>query len=296
MNAGKLVAQIAVVAIVVYFTYTAVVAAVPTDVRNFNDVFNVSEDFSVNTETVDSGMNMKVTVNGAVTTKLPQNLEGVYIDVYMGDITKRTQIAHADIGTIKAKDTTPINASSTIPTYAVLAYAVTGLDKDGNITVPLVLSFGFKYMEWYGVYLVDLGMDLKQNLKIATGVSTPEKGAGDGDSSAKLKVVIDDTTGDTMYGIAKGLIDEGKDTFTLKTGDPGAAITVKLTDDGSKMSISINAAGVGDKSAVDLLKEAVGEDGLTLMYGDEAFTVNKENAAAFIELVTELYRTAGVEP
>ena len=296
MNAGKLVAQIAVIAIVVYFTYTAVVAAVPTDVRGVDDIFSVSEDFSVNTESIDGGMNMKVTVNGAVSTKLPQNLEGVYIDVYMGDISKRTEIAHADIGTIKAKATTPINASSTIPTYAIMAYAVNGINDEGNIVVPLVLSIGFKYMEWYGVYLVDLGVDLKQNLEIAAGVNMPEKGPGTGDSSAKVKVVIDGTASDTIDGIAKSLHDAGKDDFTLST-ENGANINVKITDEGGgKTGITINASGAGDKSAVDLLKEAVGEDGLTLVYNEESFTITKDNAAAFIELVTELYTTAGVTP
>ncbi len=296
MNAGKLVAQIAVVAIVVYFTYTAVVAAVPTDVHSMDDIFSVTEDFSVNTESIDGGMNMKVTVNGAVATKLPQNLEGVYIDVHMGDIGKRTEIAHADIGTIKAKDTTVINASSIVPTYAIMAYAVNGIDSEGNITVPLVLSFGFKYMEWYGVYLVDLGLDIKQNLQVAAGVSMPEKGAGTGDSSAKVKVVIDGSANETIDGIAKSLVDAGKDDFTLTTSN-GASINVKITDEGGgKAGIAINAAGAGDKSAVDLLKEAVGEDGLTLTYDGNPFTITKENAAAFIELVTELYKTAGVDP
>ena len=45
-----------------------------------------------------------------------------------------------------------------------------------------------------------------------------------------------------------------------------------------------------------LLKDAVGEDGLTLTYDGNDFTITKENAAAFIELVTELYKTAGVDP
>ena len=92
------------------------------------------------------------------------------------------------------------------------------------------------------------------------------------------------------------LVDTGKDDFTLTTSN-GASINVKITDEGGgKAGIAINAAGAGDKSAVDLLKEAVGEDGLTLTYDGNDFTITKENAAAFIELVTELYKTAGVEP
>ena len=295
MNAGKLVAQIAVVAIVVYFTYTAVAAAVPTDVHNMNDLFSVTDDFAVNTESIDDGMNMKITVSGAVATKLPQNLEGVYIDVFIGEKNMRTEIAHADIGAIKAKDTTVINTTSIIPTYALLAYAVNGTDAEGNITVPLVLSFGFKYMEWYGVYLVDLGMNIKQTMTVATGVGMPEKGAGDGDHSAKVKVVMDGSANELIDGVTEKLTESGMTDFTLDAN--GASISVKITDEGGgKTGLTINAAGAGDKSAVALLTEAIGEDGLTLKHGEDSFTITKENADAFIALITTLYTTAGVDP
>ena len=290
-----MVAQIAVVAIVVYFTYSAVAAAVPTDVHSPSDVFEVTEDFLVNSET--DGMNMTVTITGAVATKLPQNLEGVYINVYLGEHGKRTEIAHGDIGSIKAKDTTSINIVSNIPAYTILAYAITNADSEGNITVPMVLSFGFKYMEWYGVYLVDLGLDIKQNLQVAAGVDMPEAGPGIGDSSAKVTVVVDRDAGDTINGVAKSLLGGASEKdFSLTTSN-GASIDIKLTKvSEEETGITLNAAGAGEKSAVDLLKEAVGEEGLTLRYNDTDYTISKENAATFIELMTELYVIAGVDP
>ena len=47
MNAGKLVAQIAVVAIVVYFCYSAVATAIPTELNDPAKIFGPEGDFEI---------------------------------------------------------------------------------------------------------------------------------------------------------------------------------------------------------------------------------------------------------
>lgn len=291
MNAGKLVAQIAVIAIIAYCCYDAVATAIPTDVRSLDDAFHVGEDFGVQTSSSDGGVTMDVTVSGTVTSGLPQDLKDVFVNIYFGEKGNRLRIANAEVGTIKAKGDTFIDATSKVPTYAIMAYAVSKVDDSGKLIIPMVISVGFKYMEWQGSYLIDLGVDVKQDLEVASGIPVPNFGPGDGPSSAKMEMTLDKND-DTIAGIAETIL--GGDTSKAYefTTSNGASFSVSIEKNGEdKLDLSINASGTSDKNAYQLLQEALDANGgtLSLEYGGNQYELTEENADTFINMVKELY-------
>ena len=72
MNAGKLVAQIAVVAIIVYCSYSAVISAIPMNSEDMKNPVSGLETLSVEPRV--NGANIEVEVKGDITSNLPQDV------------------------------------------------------------------------------------------------------------------------------------------------------------------------------------------------------------------------------
>lgn len=283
MNAGKLVAQIAVVAIVVYFCYSAVATAIPTELNDPAKIFGPEGNFEIQSEA--DGLNMKVTISGAVHSTLPQDVHDVRVQFFLGEPNMRTMIADEFIESIP-KGITPINATLTIPTYSIIAYAVTGITEDHKVSIPMAISFSFKYMEWQGTHLVDLGMTTATKIALASGVTlTPEVSSGE--HGTKVSVTVDKETNPELIESAIEIMGEGTHTITVPGSD--ATITIGVTSDTDSYGLSLEATGNTVKNAVDLLSEKITEDGLTLSYGGEEFTLTKANAEAYIALIQVLY-------
>ncbi len=288
MNAGKLIAQIAVLAIVVYCCYGAIVQAIPLGISSTEDAFQVNN-MEVNTST--DGLELTVNFKGSVTSGLPQDVDDVTVTISIGDKEERLNLASVDVGSLKAKSTTDITTTQTIPTYAVLAYGV-DVDESGTLTVPLVLEFTFKYMKWQGSYLVDMGVGVKQDLKMVTGATLPKVELGD-NNSARISMSLDSSAADNplLNAVIDQLNNLDKKNYELACGD--AKVVFKTDTHDSKADLSMEFVGNATENAADLMRSSLDENGsLTLTFEGKEYTLEKENAETFISLVDRIYSEA----
>ena len=287
MNAGKLIAQIAVLAIVVYCCYGAIVQAIPMGISSTEDAFQVN-DMTVNTKT--DGLELEVSFEGSVTSGLPQDVDDVTVTISIGDEEERLKLAKVDVGSLKAKSTTTIAKTQKVPTYAVLAYGV-DIDETGTLTVPMVLEFTFKYMKWQGSYLIDLGVGVKQDLKMVTGASVPTVTGDPTNNSAKIAMTFDSSVTDNplLNAIIKDL---GTATYTMTCGD--AEVIFKTDTSGTVADLSMEFIGNSTTNAADLMRSSLNDDGsLTLTYNGTDYNLDKENVETFISLVDRIYSEVG---
>ncbi len=292
MNAGKLIAQIAVLAIVVYCCYGAIVQAIPTGISSTEDAFQVNN-MEVNTST--DGLELTVDFKGSVTSGLPQDVDDVTVTISIGDKEERLKLAKVDVGSLKAKSTTDISTTQTIPTYAVLAYGV-DVDDTGTLTVPMVLEFTFKYMKWQGSYLVDMGVGVKQDLKMVAGATVPQVTAAP-NNGAKISMTLteDESAGSPLVNaILTQLASTGDQKYEMTCGD--AKITLESKPDGtSSADLSLTFSGNESTTAVELMKSSLEENGkLVMTYDGTEYSLEKENAQTFISLVDKIYEEVGV--
>ena len=205
----------------------------------------------------------------------------------------RTMIADEIIGTI-AKGVTPVHASLVIPTYTVLAYAITGIS-DGQMKIPIAVSLAFKYLEWQGSHLIDLNLLSSITVPVTTGVTlTPEVSTGD--NGTKVSVDLDKSTEDTGKTLLESAIEYFGTAEHTITAPGGATITVKATDNSSSYNLTMEATGTDLKNAAQILKDALTDDGLKLTFdGSTEITIPKENADTYIALIELLY-AKGVVP
>lgn len=294
MNAGKLVAQITVLAIVVYCCYGAFASAMPSDMTNPISISGPEgeESFKFSTSCPD-GLNLTISVDGNVHSNLPQDIKDVRIQFFLGSAGMRTMIADEIIGTI-AKGVTPVHASLVIPTYTVLAYAITGIS-DGQMKIPIAVSLAFKYLEWQGSHLIDLNLLSSVTVPVTTGVTlTPEISTGD--NGTKVSVDLDKSTEDTGKTLLESAIEYFGTAEHTITAPGGATITVKATDNSSSYNLTMEATGTDLKNAAQILKDALTDDGLKLTFdGSTEITIPKENAETYIALIELLY-AKGVVP
>ena len=286
MNAGKLIAQIAVLAIVVYCCYGAIIQAIPLGISSTEDAFQV-DNMTVNTET--DGLELTVDFKGSITSGLPQDVDDVTATISIGDEEERLNLASVDVGSLKAKSTTDIATTQTIPTYAVLAYGV-DVDDSGTLTVPLVLEFTFKYMKWQGSYLIDLGVGVKQDLKMVTGATKPVVTVDPADNSANISMSLDSSAADNplLNAIIDQLNNLDKKNYELACGD--AKVVFETKTDGTKANLSMKFVGNSTMNAADLMRSSLDENGsLILTFEGNEYSLEKENAETFISLVDRIY-------
>lgn len=292
MNAGRLLAQLTVLAIVVYCCYSAIVAAVPTNGEDFSNLMSnpvsienpddPNNPVSINA-TLD-GLDLKLTIKTSLTSHFPQDIDDVYIKVFLGEKDLKILLADVQIGSLQSGIPNVIDKEVIIPLTLVGAYAICGASGEG-IKLPIVAEVGFKYFKWAGEHLIDLGIGVKY-VKECTFISAVPTVYNDGMDAS---ITVNMTNGDD--NLMKNAIDfmnsiTGGGPLSMTCGDAEFIVTPG-TD-----SVSFEAHGSDGKSAAQIIEEALAasEDGtITLDSPYGTTTINSENAGIFIDILKILY-------
>lgn len=280
MNAGKLVAEIAVLAIVAYCCYGAVAAAIPQDVTALGEP--VSGMDHVQIETSQDGLNVNVTIKGELTNNLPQDLDDVEVTVYLGSGSEKLKLAGVT-KTLTAGKAVPLDESMTIPVYAVMACTANIEDKDGKLTLPLSTKIAFKYFDWQDTHLVDMGMTVRTDLPI-DGIGRPEITYPDSGDKTKVQVEMKTDSG-IIRDVISALPSEYKNkNIELESGDA----RISFYTDGSEIVFTV--AGDGTDDAAKILGKNLGTAGkLTFTYDGKDYGLEKEQSEALIKIIDGMY-------
>ncbi len=280
MNAGKLVAQIAALAIIVYCSYSAIISAIPLDKDDLQNPLEGLDTMSVTTS-LDGG-NLNVNISGNVTSNLPQDIVDVKVAFYIGKDATKITLASTDIGTIASKAPTPVNGSASIPICTILGYSVCSIDSDGHMKIPIRTAVEFKYLQWQSAYLIDLGITVNMNYE--TTVPTPEFTYDSSDNSVTMDLDLD--VGEDLVSSIVEYIADGTYDFECD----GAHFSATIDKSGSIPHLELTASGNATETAAQILNNYLEEhDELVLNYGGNAYTINKENASSFIEILDIFY-------
>ena len=281
MNAGKLIAQIAAIAIIAYCSYSAVISAIPLDKEDLQNPMEGLDSMSVNTTM--SGVNLNVSVEGDITSNLPQDIVGVKVAFFIGKDSTKITLLEKDIGTIQSKTPYHLTANTSIPMCTILAYAVCAIDDSGHMKVPIRTQVEFKYFEWQDSYLVDLGITVNMNYDtLIPTIPTPTYDPTD--HSVSMDVDISSAGSDLISAIATHIPD---DTYEFTCN--GATFTAVK----SGTEITLEATGTSEYTAVQLLQEYLDDNGsLTVTYGSEDYVIDKDNAESFINILKIFYDKA----
>ena len=282
MNAGKLVAQLAALAIIVYCSYSAVISAIPLDKEDMTHPLEGLDGMAVNTSM--SGVNLNVSIDGDITSNLPQDIVGVKVAFYIGKDTTMITLLEKDIGTIQSKVPYHLTANASIPMCTILSYAVCAIDDLGHMKVPIRTQVEFKYFEWQDSYLVDLGITVNMNYETDLPMAPPTPVFDPADNSVTMEMDIVSTGSDLISAIASHIAD---DTYEFSCN--GATFTAVK----SGTDITLEAAGTSEYTAVQLLQEYLDNNGnLTVTYGSEDYVIDKDNAESFINILKVFYDKA----
>ena len=281
MNAGKLIAQIAAIAIIAYCSYSAVISAIPLDKEDLQNPMEGLDSMSVNTTM--SGVNLNVSVEGDITSNLPQDIVGVKVAFFIGKDSTKITLLEKDIGTIQSKTPYHLTANTSIPMCTILAYAVCAIDDSGIMKVPIRTQVQFKYFEWQDSYLVDLGITVNMNYE-TTVPTIPTPTYDPSDHSVSMDVDLSSAGSDLISAIATHIAD---DTYTFSCN--GATFTAVK----SGTDITLEATGNTEETAAQLLQKYLDDNGsLTVTYGGDDYVIDKENAESFINILKVFYDKA----
>ena len=277
MNAGKLVAQIAALAIIIYCSYSAVISAIPLDKEDMTHPMEGLDTLTVSPTL--SGANLDISITGHVQSNLPQDIVDVKIAFYIGKGDTKITLAESNIGTIASKTLTDINGSGHIPICSILAYSVCALDDAGHLTIPIRTQMEFKYFEWQGSYLIDLGITVNMNFETALP-STPTITKDDADHSVTMS--IDIGSGETLVSDIVSSLGDGSYSFEFGDAEFSASI--------SGSTVELKATGTSTEDAVAILTDYIAtHDPITFEYNSTNYEIDKDTAEAFIEILKVLY-------
>lgn len=288
VNAGKLVAQIAVVAIIVYCSYSAVISAIPMNNEDMKNPITGLDTLSIGTSL--DGANLKVTVDGEITSNLPQDVVDTKFALFVGKGASKIALFELNLGNLVSKQATSLAKTISIPICTLLAYSCSGVDDTGKLTIPVSTQIAFKYFEWQQSYLVDLDVTVNnKQMPIETTVGVPSFSIDKDTNTATMTVEVA-SGGSTILESVLDSLTAGSYEFTC--GD--ATFTADITK-GSSIGLSLTAAGTADKTAMAILQEFMDahEGKLTVTYGGNPYEIDSTNAAAFVEMLSELYERAG---
>lgn len=286
MNAGKLIAQIAALAIIVYCSYSAVISAIPLDKEDMTHPLEGLDTMSVGTSV--SGGNLNVTIDGNVTSNLPQDIVGVKIAFFIGNDATKVTLAQSDIGTIKSKTPTMIDEAVSIPICTILAYSVCSIDSEGHMKIPIRTQMEFKYFEWQDSYLIDLGITVNMNYETTVPVPTYSSDPSTNSVTMELDLGTMGSDSDLVTAIANNISDT---TYDFECGD--AHFSVTKTTVGGSPHLEMTASGNSTDDAVKILTDYLAEhDNITFTYGGNPYVIDKDNAASFINILSVLYGKA----
>ena len=290
MNVPKLIAILAVIAIAAYCLYGTFEKAMP---KSLEAPFDIEMEESGTSINVDSDMNLVIALPPiTITSKMPQDFKDVKIDVFMGEGKKRMEVGTFDFGTIPAEETVVKTFEhQKIPAVTFMSYAAALKSTDGNIELPLGFHLAFKYLDWNGTELLDLGITIG-----ISGMSCPGTIGVTVDGN-KSTVTVSPEAGSIVSEIVKEINDEFGDNLDIECGtDPKVTMHVEAHSDGS---ITVVAEG-SDAPAYEVLEQLVKdmpEEGLTFNYdaggSTGTITVTKEQAQSMINAMKSFYETEG---
>lgn len=285
MNAGKLVAQIAALAIIVYCSYSAVISAVPMNTEDLQNPVSGLNTMQVRPEL--NGGNLDISIEGDLTSNLPQDIVDVKIGFFIGKGNTKVTLIESTIGTLPSKSPIHISEALSIPMCTILSYAACAINPDGTMKIPLHTQVAFKYFEWQSSYLIDL--DITVNTDYQTEITPPviTKGAN---NEVSMELTIDSIPEESKRDLITAFIASpyvsGDYTFTCN----GASFSANVDKSGSKPVFTITATGTADKTATELLQSYLDEHGsLTVEYNSSDYTIDKSNAESFIAILSTLY-------
>lgn len=288
MNAGKLVAQIAVVAIIVYCSYSAVISAIPMNSEDMKNPITGLDSLSIGT-TLD-GANLKVSVDGEITSNLPQDVVDTKFALFVGKGDGKIALCELNLGNLVSKQAVSLTREITIPICTLLAYSCSGVDDTGKLTIPVSTQIAFKYFEWQQSYLIDLDITVNNNqMPIEANVGVPTFTHDSATNSATMSIDIA-SGGETLLESVLDNLSAG--TYEFTCGD--ASFTAAI-DKSSGIGLTLTAEGNSDKTATAILQEYMDAHGgrLTVTYGGSDYEIDETNSAAFVEMLSELYKRAG---
>ena len=277
MNAGKLVAQLAALAIIVYCSYSAVISAVPLDKEDVQNPISGLKDLTVASSV--SGANLDVSITGPIESNLPQDVVDAKIAFYIGKGDTKLTLVESNIGTIASKATTDINGSGHIPLCSILAYSVCAFDDEGHLKIPIRTELEFKYFEWQDSYLIDLGITI--NVIHETALPTPPAIVKD-DSDHSVTLTLDLGSGDTLVSDIVTSLGDGDYNFVFGDAKFSASI--------SGSTVTLKATGTDTENAVDILTDYIEtHDPISFEYNSISYEIDKDTAESFIDILKIMY-------
>lgn len=275
MNAPKILAIIVVIAICAYMLYDTFNSAIP---KTIDTPFDIEMDDSGTNLEVDENMNLVLGLPTMyITSHLPQDIKDVTIDVFLGKGDKKMAVGTFDFGVIPANDTaTKSFEKEKIPALMFMAYASSLQSDEGKINVPIVMNIQFKYLDWNGTSLLDLGLGISMEGTVSDGNVTIEQSG----NTSTVTVDVDDSSS-LIASIVDTFVDEFGDHVTATCGD--VTLSVEVPSSGT---LKVTAAGTTD-TAYKMLKDMITDDGLTFTYtdseGSHDIHLTKEQAETLVK-------------
>ena len=284
MNAPKVIAIVIVLVVAVALLYDTFNKALPKD---FTDApFDIEMGGSGSNLTVDENMDLILTLpEMTFTSHMPQDIKDVKVDVYLGTGNKKVFVGTFDFDDIPSETPTTKEFDKVkIPVIMFMAYAGSlETNEKGDINLPVMINIAFKYLDWRGTSLLDLGMGL-------TLSGTTTKGDVSFESSGYTSTVTVSPKEDSLVTTA---IESFKDKFgsTGSITSEDGSITIGIEVDSSG-NLRVSAGGTTD-TAYALLKDMITEDGVSFKYSagghTGTFHLTKEQAEALLHALEAFY-------
>jgi len=278
MNVPKLVTELIVIGVIAFSLYDVILPAIPTDVTESPLDITVS----------DSGFSADVTSEGqikldipemTITSNLPADVSDVSLELYLGSGAQKYKVGTLDIGTLKSGVANTVDPQTLDDLSAFDSFSfLSSVMSDDNLTVPVCVKVNFKYIEWEGSNLVDLGVTIKQNLDPCGSASITTSGT----DLTVTATVTDNTLLDKISGYIAG------SPISLSAG--GASF--ELSASGS--NITFEANGNGTDTALELVQKMLSSgEPMTITVNGTPYTVTAEDAQMFIDALSALYPEGG---
>ena len=289
MNIPKFVSIIVVVLCAAFLLYPTFDSAIPKQMDG--SPFTVEMAEGGLDVTVDDNMNFSVTMPKlTIGSKLPEDLKDVNVEVFLGSGHKRVSAGVFDFGTIPSEGTIErIFSSNELNGTFFLSYIPSLMTSDGKLDIPITLGIKFKYMEWQGSELLDLGLRIKVSGTESSGTVTEPVVIGE-DS------IVTVTPGDGIVKtIAQKMYNEYGDTISVQLGDgisDMGGIDVVIDPSGD-MTVMVSGATIGSEhlNLYQLLKRMYDENGgkLTFTWDYHTFTIEGDQARAVLNAAKAFY-------
>ena len=287
MNVPKLLAIIVVIAVAAYALYGTVTNAVPKNLTE--PPFDIEMAETPTSLNVDEDMNLVLTLPDlTITSKLPQDLADVKVDVFIGKGDKKMVVGAFDFGTIPGNGTiTESFGDKKIPAVMLMTYMASLEQQDGKVMLPIVIHIAFKYVEWQGAQLLDLGISL------GVTTETPASDMSISVSGNDATVVVHPGSGSLIGNAVEAFHNEFGDNATIST--EGGEVTVQVnTDSSGNVTVTVSGDGAPAYEKLQQLIDSMPPEGITVNFTSDlgtpgSTTITKEQATAMLNALKAFY-------